>query len=371
MAQTQTQSQPQFGKDEITNSFRHYQQKLTETKANYFKKRACEDILNALLVYPHSINSEEDINLFMKHIGKKNAKSTVNRMKTILEKGFLPEVKEYYAQSRDNTREDAISALSSVYGIGSVKATQLYDQHQILTVEQLAEEFAKPSTTIKLTDAQKAGITHYDDLHTRIPRQEIAQYLKFCKTIVKSLDPKAKICIAGSYRRGLKTSGDIDILISTRSSPGLLMEELLQKLESKIEVVLSQGNKKSMLLCKLDDKSRVRHVDIVLTNPRQYAFAQLYFTGSKMFNIKMRAHALSRGLSMNEYGFTIVNKQNQKKNQNQEHQKRNQKQEHQNRNQNNQTESNNDDTNIKIPSLLTERSIFKYLEYPYVSPKER
>ena len=85
--------------------------------------------------------------------------------------------------------------------------------------------------------------------------------------------------------------------------------------------------------------------------PRQCAFAQLYFTGSKMFNIKMRAHALSKGLSMNEYGFT--QKQNQKKNQN------------------NQTESNNDDLNIKISSLLTERSVFKYLEYPYVSPKER
>jgi len=350
MAQKQTQTQ--FGKDEITNSFRHYKQKLTETKANYFKKRACEDILNALLVYPHSINSEDDIRLFMKHIGKKNAKSTVHRMKTVLDKGFLPEVKEYFAQSRDNTREDAISALSSVYGIGSVKATSLYNQHQILTVQQLVKEFAKPSTTIKLTDAQKAGIQYYDDLHTRIPRKEIAQYLKFCKTIVKALDPKAKICIAGSYRRGLKTSGDIDILISTTS---ILMEELLQKLESKIEVVLSHGNKKSMLLCKFEDKSRVRHVDIVLTNPRQYAFAQLYFTGSKMFNIKMRAHALSKGLSMNEYGFTIVNKQKQK----------------QKKNQNNQTESNNDDVNIKLPSLLTERSIFKYLAYPYVSPKER
>ena len=36
---------------------------------------------------------------------------------------------------------------------------------------------------------------------------------------------------------------------------------------------------------------------------REYGAAMLYFTGSKAFNVNMRAHALEQGYSLNEHGI--------------------------------------------------------------------
>ena len=47
-----------------------------------------------------------------------------------------------------------------------------------------------------------------------------------------------------------------------------------------------------------------RRIDFMFTPKNQFAFAILYFTGSKEFNTVMRQRALDMGYSMNEHGFT-------------------------------------------------------------------
>ena len=44
------------------------------------------------------------------------------------------------------------------------------------------------------------------------------------------------------------------------------------------------------------------------TTPQEYPFATLYFTGSKVFNVVMRAHASTKGFTMNEHGITTKDK---------------------------------------------------------------
>ena len=39
------------------------------------------------------------------------------------------------------------------------------------------------------------------------------------------------------------------------------------------------------------------------TKPEEYPFAVLYFTGSKEFNVKMRADLLERGMTLNEHSL--------------------------------------------------------------------
>ena len=48
-----------------------------------------------------------------------------------------------------------------------------------------------------------------------------------------------------------------------------------------------------------------RHLDIVETTKEDYPFAILYFTGSDLFNVKMRKNALDQGYSINEYAMTV------------------------------------------------------------------
>lgn len=65
----------------------------------------------------------------------------------------------------------AVKTFCGVYGIGSIKASQLWDQG-IKTLEDLTKW---PG----LTEGQKLGIQYYDDLAKRIPRSEVEEMYQF------------------------------------------------------------------------------------------------------------------------------------------------------------------------------------------------
>ena len=65
---------------------------------------------------------------------------------------------------------------------------------------------------------------------------------------------------------------------------------------------LTDGKTKVLVIAKIDDKP-YRRVDFLYSPPSEYAFATLYFTGSKLFNTVMRQRALDMGYSLNEHGF--------------------------------------------------------------------
>lgn len=318
----------------LITSFTKYVQMLREQKKSYFKIKNSNEILSGLLVYNVEIKTMDDAKIFIHSIGKKNPKSTLERIKTILEKGHLPEVKEYFEKTRNNEKHDSQTELASVYGVGPAKAKLLFENHGIKSVKQLKTMLKDNPEETKnlLTNSQLAGLIHYDDLRKRIPRKEITKYKKLLKERLKLVDPKAIMCIAGSNRRGQKTSGDIDILIKSTT---LNMKSLTDLLKDITKVTLSEGKTKSMLLTSIDELP-VRHMDLLITHPDQFAFAQLYFTGPKEFNIKMRAHALKRGYSLNEYRLKPTNSQ------------------------------------IPKPGkLLTEKKIFQFLDYEFVKPTKR
>ena len=67
---------------------------------------------------------------------------------------------------------------------------------------------------------------------------------------------------------------------------------------------LSLGNTKYMGICKLNNKSISRRIDIRYFNRKEsYGAALLYFTGSKKFNKSTRQKAINLGLKLNEYGL--------------------------------------------------------------------
>ena len=113
-------------------------------------------------------------------------------------------------------------------------------------------------------------------------------------------DDTTKFEIVGSYRRGKKESGDIDVIITSETRE--VFKNFVSKLilDGVIIEVLSRGSSKSLVIGRLNDKSTPRRIDF-LYSPEEYAFATLYFTGSKMFNTVMRL--TSMGLSLNEHGL--------------------------------------------------------------------
>jgi DNA polymerase (family 10) len=98
--------------------------------------------------------------------------------------------------------------------------------------------------------------------------------------------------IAGSYRRGVSTIGDIDIVTT---EPAKRMNSLFRRVADE---VLDEGDWRTSL------RISGRRVDVRFTEPENAGAMLLYLTGSQQFNIRMREIALERGLKLNEYGVT-------------------------------------------------------------------
>ena len=250
-----------------------------------FRARAYHKAAESIMTYPNDITDPKQVE-GLPGIGK-----------TIMTK-----LNEYVTTGKLNAIEkrknDPVNILTKVYGIGPKKAKE-FIKEGIDSIDKLRQH---PE---KLTKAQKFGVEHYEDIEERIPRAEIDEYKTALETIFKeSTPPGSKFEIVGSYRRGKQQSGDIDLIITNEDNNRKAFEDFLDALEKKgiIIALLSKGRTKSLTIARLPGK-KARRVDLMYAPPAEYAFATLYFTGSKAFNTMQRQRALDMGYTLNEHGF--------------------------------------------------------------------
>lgn len=109
--------------------------------------------------------------------------------------------------------------------------------------------------------------------------------------------PTVDFVAVGSLRRGVDTTGDIDIL-ATGADPHVMSTFTIYKL---VDRVLAQGETKSSVLLWGGIQA-----DLRLVLPESRGAAMQYFTGSKSHNIALRDRAIARGFKLNEYGLFRV-----------------------------------------------------------------
>ena len=197
----------------------------------------------------------------------------------------------------EKEKDNPLTWMTDIHGIGPKKATELIEKG-IRSIDDLREKQED-----LLNNTQKIGLKYYEDTIKRIPRTEIDEYKKmFDKEFKKIAETDSQYEIVGSYRRGAKTSGDIDVII-TSQNPDVFKKFVDSMKETGIILeILSYGNTKALVIAKLKDSETARRVDFMYSPSDEYAFAILYFTGSKAFNTVMRGHALKMGISLNEHG---------------------------------------------------------------------
>jgi len=220
---------------------------------------------------------------------------------------FIQTGKIQYLEDMKNTPK---IIFTNVYGIGPKKAEEL-EKSGLTNIDELIKASFDDSKL--LNEKQKIGLKYYKDINERIPRSEITKFEKILTTQVTP-DTKLKFEIVGSYRRGAKDSGDIDVIFTTTepSQTQKQQEELFKNIITKlsgngnIKHILAQGKTKCLVIGHIPPSALHRRIDFLYTPPEQYAFAILYFTGSKHFNTAMRGLALKNGLSLNEHAFTVA-----------------------------------------------------------------
>lgn len=155
------------------------------------------------------------------------------------------------------------------------------------------------------TNAMRLGIYWREHLAQKIPRSEIDQINRVLSRKWRSIRG-LHYEIAGSYRRGLPESGDIDVIVHV--PPGVTLDELYGMLGHYIVGRFNtEGIISSNAIFRLDHRHWARQIDIKITTPTQWPFALLYFTGSKEFNIKFRSHVKRMGMTINEHRMMMLN----------------------------------------------------------------
>jgi DNA ligase (NAD+) len=259
-----------------------------------FRARAYQKAQETIMSYPEDIYTTSQLQ------GKPGIGSTImDKLDEYVKTGTL--------RILEKEKTNPINILGDIYGVGPKKSKELVDAG-ITTIDEL-----RARQDELLNDVQKVGLKYYEQIQKRIPRSEIEEYEKmfrenFDKVIHGLTD--AKFEIVGSYRRGATESGDIDVIIT--GATGAVYKAFIDQLlkEGIILEVLSRGSYKTLVIAKLKVPGHVaRRVDFLYAPPDEFAFAILYFTGSKIFNTVMRQYSLDKGYTFNEHGiYKLENK---------------------------------------------------------------
>ena len=289
-------------------------------KQDRWRVIAYNKAIKAIKEYNGKITNAEDLRK-LHGVGEK----IVLKVEEILKTGKL---KAANIIRKDKTIT-AVSIIGNVVNIGPVKAKELVEKHKIKTIEELRKN------QHLLNNKQKIGLKYYESLMLKIPRTEMDKHNNFLQKIMKSIDSKAILTTVGSYRRLVKSSGDIDVLLTHPQDKDIFKPFVDSLLKTNyVKDVLSYGNKKCSAVVEIS-KGKMRRLDILFTKKSEYPFALFYFTGSGTFNQVIRKKANELGYKLNEYGIK-------------------------------KTGSNDYISNIK-----NEQDIFRMLKVKYLEPKDR
>ena len=233
-------------------------------------------------------------------IGKDLAQKT----QVLVETGKLPQLNELMAAIPATVLD-----LLRIPNLGPKKAKTLYQELGVPSLEELKtaclnhqvrerKGFAANTETallhgIEIADAANRRIL-WADADTLA--QALLEHLRQCDSI-------QRMEMAGSYRRGRDTVGDLDILVISTDSDRVM--DWFGEFPERAETIARGSTKMSIRL------ANGLSVDLRVVPAESFGAALQYFTGSKDHNVVLRGMARQRGLRINEYGVFRVEDEEQ------------------------------------------------------------
>jgi len=126
-------------------------------------------------------------------------------------------------------------------------------------------------------------------------RTVAAQFAEPLRAYLKSVPGVSSVEIAGSYRRGRDTVGDLDVLVGARTAAATLKA---LRTYPDLRTLTAAGTTKATGVLR-----NGMQVDIRVVAPQSFGAALHYFTGSRDHNIHIRRRAQERGCKLSEYGL--------------------------------------------------------------------
>lgn len=206
---------------------------------------------------------------------------------------------KYYEDLKRKVPKGLLDVMA-VEGMGPKRTKFVWEEFQVRSLIDL-EKLCRSGKLAKVRGWGPQSVANIlqaiDMLRKFGERMPIGKALPLAEALVRTLE-RSKLCdrveIAGSIRRRKETIGDIDLLV-TSTSPKRVMD--LFCASPVVDRVIAKGPTKANVLLKAGIEADLRVLD-----PDVFGAALYYFTGSKTHNIRTRTIAITKGLTMSEYG---------------------------------------------------------------------
>ncbi|MGK4116970.1 DNA polymerase/3'-5' exonuclease PolX [Lysinibacillus capsici] len=259
---------------------------------NPFKVSAFRKAAAALEGDERSLSEMDDVTK-LKGIGKGTA-AVIEDLMLTGESSLLKELEEVVPKG--------LLPLLKLPGLGGKKIAKLHQELGIDSAESLkaACEAGKvrelAGFAVKTEEKILKELANLANRSERLPIWQLEPVVLQIEALLGSMKEVDRFSVAGSFRRALETSKDIDFIVVTEAVEEV-RENLLNSLA--IQEVVAAGDTKISVILDLDEPVSV---DFRLVKDNEYATALHHFTGSKDHNVRMRQIAKARGKKISEYG---------------------------------------------------------------------
>lgn len=271
--------------------------KLSEISGSVYREKAYRKAVEEIKKVSYIIN-KQTLPKFLETKIPSIGNGIKSKIAEFINTGVIEEVEKLKKTKEYN----AYLIFSKISGVGPATIRNWINL-KLFTIADLKS--AVKAQKVILNNMQKYGLMYYDDLNDRIPRDEVQAVGQKIQLLLKKISREIIFTIAGSYRRGLPYSGDIDILISTAKYQADLLPNfinMLPKVSGYINV-LSKGKERVTFLYRSEYSGKVRQIDILNLEYSKYWSGILYFTGDFGFNESMRGYAKHKGFRLNQNGL--------------------------------------------------------------------
>ncbi|HMP88757.1 MAG TPA: DNA polymerase/3'-5' exonuclease PolX [Kiritimatiellia bacterium] len=280
---------------EIADTFEELADYLEIKGENPFKIRAYRNAARIIADHPVEMSREvankRDL-MEIDGIGKEIAA----KIAVMLVTGSLPAletVKKEFPPS--------LPLLLKLPGLGPKRLKVLLDKLKIASMEELVAAAKNgqirelPGFGPKLEASLLEAATKKLDTTVRHLRARAMNTVDEISAHIRKVGGVHSLEVAGSYRRGKETVGDLDFLV-VAAEPDRVMKAFVSL--PGTERVLAEGETRGSILLKNGIQADLRMVE-----KESFGSALHYFTGSKSHNIATRRKAQQAGLKQNEYGI--------------------------------------------------------------------
>ncbi|CAL1357214.1 unnamed protein product [Linum trigynum] len=273
-------------------------------------------------------------------------KSLQDHIQEIVTTGKLSKLEHF--ETDEKVR--AITLFGEIWGVGPATALKLYEKGY-RTLDDLKNEDS-------LTNSQKIGLKYFEDIRTRIPRNEVQEMEGLLQKTGEEILPGVLILCGGSYRRGKASCGDMDIVVTHpdgKSHKGFLSQFVKRLKDMKFlredlvftthsEQGTDSGVDTYFGLCTYPGQELRHRIDFKVYPRDIYAFGLIAWTGNDVLNRRLRLLAESKGFRLDDTGLFPA------------------------------THSSGGKRGTRATASLklrTEKEVFDFLGFPWLEPHER